>query len=165
MRKSPRLNEFLRFAAIAGFSGWAFKGEAAKHDIGKLFESKVIFYQTSLIFDIFQDGYFKQITLLLSEQTSPTFFDPSFSQAFGPGGLGICGVRQVPGLEEVRKKLLPLAHRLATLYLGGVRLKFPFFFGGGGGTGFRFLPKIHGWKFGKWVGEISNIMIVSFHLG
>ena len=61
----------------------------------------------------------------------PHLFSESFSQAFGPGGLGICGVRQVPGLEEVRKKLLPLAHRLATLYLGGMRLKFPVFFGGG----------------------------------
>ena len=40
------------------------------------------------------------------------------AKAFGPGGLGICGVRQVPGLQEVRRKLLPLAHRLATLHLG-----------------------------------------------
>lgn len=37
------------------------------------------------------------------------------AKAYGPGGLGICGVRHVPGLQEVRRKLLPLAHRLATL--------------------------------------------------
>lgn len=35
--------------------------------------------------------------------------------AYGPGGLGICGVRGVPGLEEARRRLLPLAHRLAQL--------------------------------------------------
>ena len=37
------------------------------------------------------------------------------AEAYGPGGLGICGVRGVPGLAEARKKLLPLAHRLAQL--------------------------------------------------
>ncbi|CAE7532818.1 unnamed protein product [Symbiodinium natans] len=37
------------------------------------------------------------------------------ARAFGPGGLGICGVRGVPGLQELRKKLLPLSRRLAQL--------------------------------------------------
>ncbi|CAE7735966.1 unnamed protein product [Symbiodinium sp. CCMP2592] len=36
-------------------------------------------------------------------------------EAFGPGGLGICGIRGVPKLEEVRRKLLPLSRRLAQL--------------------------------------------------
>lgn len=49
----------------------------------------------------------------------------SVPEAFGAGGLGICGVKNVPGLQEVRRKLLPLAHRLATLCLSN----------GGGSTG------------------------------
>eukprot|EP00440_Ansanella_granifera_P026403 gb/GFBE01028681.1/.p1 GENE.gb/GFBE01028681.1/~~gb/GFBE01028681.1/.p1 ORF type:complete len:392 (+),score=88.81 gb/GFBE01028681.1/:1-1176(+) len=37
------------------------------------------------------------------------------AQAFGAGGLGICAVRGVPGLQDARAKLLPLAYQLAQL--------------------------------------------------
>lgn len=37
------------------------------------------------------------------------------AKAYGPGGSGICALRGVPGLEDCRKRLLPLAHKLAHL--------------------------------------------------
>lgn len=37
------------------------------------------------------------------------------ARAFGEGSLGICAVRGVPGLQDVRSRLLPLARELALL--------------------------------------------------
>lgn len=37
------------------------------------------------------------------------------AKAFGPGGLGLCAVRGVPGFQEARRKLLPLSRTLALL--------------------------------------------------
>ncbi len=48
-----------------------------------------------------------------TEACSPFFLHPC--QAFGPGGLGICTVSDVPGFVEARQALLPLAAQLAAL--------------------------------------------------
>ncbi|CAE8630023.1 unnamed protein product [Polarella glacialis] len=37
------------------------------------------------------------------------------ARAFGPSGLGICAVRGIPNLQEIRQKLLPQARELALL--------------------------------------------------
>lgn len=49
----------------------------------------------------------------LVDKTKPLY--EKIRDAYGPEGVGICLVRNVPGYVEARKNLLPLGYKLAHL--------------------------------------------------
>lgn len=51
----------------------------------------------------------------LTNPSPPPSLSGRIQRAYGPDGLGILAVSNVPGYEERRKALLPLARRLASL--------------------------------------------------
>eukprot|EP00931_Biecheleriopsis_adriatica_P050262 TRINITY_DN29091_c0_g1_i1.p1 TRINITY_DN29091_c0_g1~~TRINITY_DN29091_c0_g1_i1.p1 ORF type:complete len:385 (-),score=74.12 TRINITY_DN29091_c0_g1_i1:58-1191(-) len=55
------------------------------------------------------------VVLEYSDLTAGKDLKAEVAQAYGPGGLGICAVRGVPGLQEARKRLLPQARELSRL--------------------------------------------------